>query len=55
MLYMHLRDRFFFFLCSKVSLSLAVFCKVSIPELMQSMEKAIDVLRSRYKVPTTPV
>ncbi|KAG6504022.1 uncharacterized protein LOC121984941 isoform X1 [Zingiber officinale] len=30
-------------------------CKVSIPELMQSMEKAIDVLRCRYKVPTTPV
>ncbi|WOK99058.1 hypothetical protein Cni_G07770 [Canna indica] len=30
-------------------------CKVSIPELMQSMEKAIDGLRSRYKISTTPM
>ncbi|KAG6537772.1 uncharacterized protein LOC122037286 [Zingiber officinale] len=30
-------------------------CKVSIPELMQSMEKAIDRFRNRYKIPTTPM
>ncbi|CAL9091465.1 uncharacterized protein LOC103986749 [Musa acuminata AAA Group] len=30
-------------------------CKVSIPELIQSMEKAIEGLRSRYKIPATPI
>ncbi|XP_020093825.1 uncharacterized protein LOC109713928 [Ananas comosus] len=30
-------------------------CKASISELSQSMEKAIDSLRTRYNIPATPV
>ncbi|XP_077244740.1 uncharacterized protein LOC143884820 [Tasmannia lanceolata] len=30
-------------------------CKVSIPELTQSLEKAIEGLRSRYGIPSAPI
>ncbi|XP_008802989.1 uncharacterized protein LOC103716670 isoform X1 [Phoenix dactylifera] len=42
-------------LITEVQATASRVCKISIPELAQSMEKAIEGLRSRYKIPAAPV